>query len=181
MSANDLWMGLKPAAALDLDLLQFIERREDSVGERLVGKRPEPLGRLDLGRIRWQERQVDALWKLQVSTAMPSGPIQNQHDLFGESCSHLVGKSRQGAGEHLDIDRGQDEPTGFPALWMHKSKDVHPLIALGDGGLHRGSRRRPDSSQDGLEANAMLIHRPQFDLGVWVLVLHQGHLLGQFF
>lgn len=77
-----LWVRLKPAAALGLGLFQLIQRGENAIGQRLVGKRPQPLGRLYLRRIGWQEHQVDALWKFELSTAMPPSPIQNQYDPF---------------------------------------------------------------------------------------------------
>ena len=50
MSAYDLWVRLKPAATLGLDLFQLIQRGEDAIGQRLVGKWPEPLGGLQIGR-----------------------------------------------------------------------------------------------------------------------------------
>ena len=60
MSPDRLWVRLKPTAPLGLDLFQLIQGGEDSIGQRLVGKRPEPLGGLHLGGIRWQEHQVAA-------------------------------------------------------------------------------------------------------------------------
>ncbi len=42
MSLDDLWVRLKPAAALGLDLFQLIQGGEDPIGQRLVGERPEP-------------------------------------------------------------------------------------------------------------------------------------------
>lgn len=64
---------------------------------------------------------------------------------------------------------------------MHKGKHVHPFIALGHRGVDRRSLWGPDSSQDRLETNAVLIHGPEFDAGLGMLVLHQGHVLGKFF
>jgi hypothetical protein len=181
MSVYHLWVRLKPAAALSLDLFQFIQRGEDAIGQRLVRKRPQPLGRLHLWRIGWQEQQVDTLWELELSTAVPPCPIQNQHDLFVWSCSHLVGKSGQGAGEHLNIHAGQQQPTGLPTLRMDKGKDLHPFIALGHWGFHRCSLCGPDPSQDGLETDTVLVHRPELNLRLGVLLLHKGYLLRNFF
>lgn len=181
MSLDNLWMRLKPTAPLGLDLFQLIQGGEDPIGQRLVGKRPEPLGGLHLGGIRWQEHQVDAFRKPQLSTAVPACTIKNQHDWFVWSCSHLFGKHGQGAGEDLDVDRGQQQPAGLPALRMHKSVDIHPLVVRSNW---RGNRRpfeRPDPSQDRFEANAMLIHRPHFDARLRIRLLHGGDLLGQFF
>jgi hypothetical protein len=68
-----------------------------------------------------------------------------------------------------------------PALGMDKSKDIHPLIALSDWGFDGRSLWGPNPSKDRFEANAMLIHRPQFDDRLRVGVMYQGDLLGQFF
>ena len=172
MSLDDLWMRLKPAAALSLDLFQLIEGGEGPIGQWLVRKRPEPLSGLHLWGIRRQEHQVDALRQVESSTAVPAGTIQDQHDLFVWPCSYLLRKSGQGKGEDLNTDRGQQQPTRLPALWMNKGKDIHPFIALGHRGFHRRSLWSPDASQDRFETNPMLIHRPQFDAGLGMVVLH---------
>ena len=106
MGLDDLRVSLQPAAAFGLDLFQLVERGEDPIGQWLVGKRPEPLGRLHFWRIRWQERQVDPLWQLQSGTAVPASTIQYQHDVFVWPCSYLLSKCGQGLGEDLNADRG---------------------------------------------------------------------------
>src|SRR5437667_11216723 len=119
MSAYDLWVRLKPAATRGLDLFQLMQRGEDAIGQRLVGKWPEPLGGLHLWRIGWQEHHLDALRQRQLSTAMPARPIKDQHDLFVRPCSHFLRKRSQGAGEDLNSDRRQQQPARAPALRMH--------------------------------------------------------------
>ena len=106
MSLDDLWMRLKPAAALSLNLFQFIEGGKDPIGQWLVRKRPEPRSLLHLWGIGWQEHQVDAESKPQLSAAMPPCPIKNQHDWFVWSCSHLLGKNCQGTREDFSIHAG---------------------------------------------------------------------------
>jgi hypothetical protein len=88
MGLDDLRVRLQPAAAFGLDLFQLVERGEDPIGQRLVRKRPEPRSLLHLWGIRRQEHQVDPLWQLKSSTAVPAGTIENQHDLFVWSCAH---------------------------------------------------------------------------------------------
>src|SRR5579885_995499 len=181
MSLDPLWMHLKPTTALGLDLLQFIQGGEDPIGQWLVGKGPQSLSGLHLWGIRGQEHQVDPLRQLESSTAVPPGTIQNQPDLVVWPCSHLLGKSGQVEGEDLNADRGQEPPTRLSALWMHKGKDVHPFRALGYRGFDRRSLGSPDPSQDWFEADPMLIHRPELDAGLGVVVLPQGELVRQFF
>ena len=63
MSLDHLRVRLKPAAPLGLDLFQLIQGGgEDPIGQRLDGERPEPLSRLHLWRIGWQEDQMQPLW-----------------------------------------------------------------------------------------------------------------------
>jgi hypothetical protein len=103
VSLYDLWMNLEPPTALSLHLLQLVERGKDSIGQRLIGKRPESLGRLDFRRIGRQEDQMDALGKPKVSTTVPSCPIEDEHDLFVWPRSNLLSENGQRSGEYLHI------------------------------------------------------------------------------
>ena len=60
LSVYHLWVIQEPAAAFSLHLFSLIQRGEDPIGSRLVGKRPESLGRLHLGSRGWQEDQLEA-------------------------------------------------------------------------------------------------------------------------
>ena len=147
MSLDDLWMRLKPAAALSLNLFQFIEGGKDPIGQWLVRKRPEPFSRLHFWGIRRQEHQVDALRQCKSSTAVPAGTIQHQHDRFVWPCSHPpLAKAESRQGEDLTAFRGHEPPTRLPTLGMDKGKDIHPFIALGHRSFHRGSLGSPDAS-----------------------------------
>jgi len=57
----------------------------------------EMFGRLELGRIRWQEQQMDMRGDLQLEAGMPPRPVQHQHDLPGGSGTDL-------ARERLQLD-----------------------------------------------------------------------------
>ena len=93
MGSDDLRVRLQPAAALSLDLFQLVERGEDPIGQWLIAKWPEALGRLHLWGIRRQEHQVDPLRQCESSTAVPASTIQDQHDAFVWACFHFLGKS----------------------------------------------------------------------------------------
>src|SRR5207248_6418549 len=60
---------------MSLDFFQLIEGGEDPIGQRFVGKRPEPRSCLYLWGIRWHEHQVDPLRQFELSTAMPASTI----------------------------------------------------------------------------------------------------------
>jgi len=98
MSLGDLWMRLQKASALGLDLLQHIEGGKDPIGQRLVGKWPQSGSLLHFWGIGRQEHQVDPLWELEPSTAVPASTIKDQQDVFVWPCSHFLGKSGEARG-----------------------------------------------------------------------------------
>jgi hypothetical protein len=54
-----------------------------------------------------------------------------------------------------------------PRRWMDEADEIAPGRAVLDRGNGALSTGRPDAAQEGLEANAMLIRRPQFHGGMW--------------
>jgi hypothetical protein len=63
----------------------------------------------------------------------------------------------------LRLDRGHEQPTGRPALWLHKAREIHPLGAWSHHDPHATPFSGPGAAQDGLETDAVLILTPQFD------------------
>lgn len=180
-TADHLRMSLEPATALGLNLLQFVQRGEDAVGERFVGKRPQPFCRLQFWRMRGQEQQVQAFWDDEIDTLMPTGLIQNQQKMFGWPGALFLGKGGQSQRKGDRTDGGHQQPTGSSALGFDKAIDIHPLVALPDHCAHARSLARPDAPQDGFEADAVFILTPYLNLSLWVLLLQLFHLFGQFF
>src|SRR5215210_3909057 len=79
--------------------------------------------------------------------------LSGSHPSFGE----LAERHR----EHLDVDRGQDQPENLPALGPHEAINVGPLVASlesSDGSL---SRRCPHPPYHRLEAQPSLVLRPE--------------------
>lgn len=79
---NDLRMGLEPATALGLHVLELVKRTEDPIGKRLIGEWPQALCWLEFGGVRWQKEQMQAFRKLKICTLMPACLIQDQESLF---------------------------------------------------------------------------------------------------
>jgi hypothetical protein len=46
--------------------LEMVEVVDGPVGEHLSQERPQPLGRLEFGRVGGQELEVDALWHVEL-------------------------------------------------------------------------------------------------------------------
>ena len=59
--ANEGGLGLHPAATLNLDLLQGIERGKAAIGQGFIGQRPKAFARLEFGRVRRQKEQMDTV------------------------------------------------------------------------------------------------------------------------
>jgi hypothetical protein len=155
--ADPLCLVLQHDTALNLGGLQVIEGAERAIGNALVGERPQPLAGLQLGRIGWQEEQLNTIGDHKVGTGMPTRLIEHQQYPLGGTCSDRTSKVRQGNREHLGIHGGQQEPLGRTRSRMDETVDVEPLEAM----LYRDTRPRafayPDTTHDRFEADPMLI------------------------
>jgi hypothetical protein len=155
---------LERGAPLGLGVFQVVNRGEMAVGQHGVSQWPEMLSRLQFGRVRRQEEQMDVLRHAQMDAGVPACAVENEDDLFGGTGAHLAGKRRQFDFEEWDADgRGQveDAPTRSR---MHETDEVAPRIAVLDGRTGTLAVKTPDFVEDGLEANAVFVGRPELDL-----------------
>lgn len=180
-STNDLRMSLKPAAALCLNGLEIVKRTEDSIGERLIGERPQAFCGLEFRRMRWQKEQMQAFGNLKLSTLVPACLIHHQENVLVWPYPLLLCKGgkceRKGGG----IDCGHEQPRSLSALRLDKAIQIHPLIARAHHSPHSRAFACPDPPQDRFEPDAVLILAPQFNPGFWIRFLQLVDLLGQFF
>lgn len=123
------------------------------------------LGWLKLRRIGGQEEQRDVVRHAQFHTGMPSGAVEHQHNLFVRTRAHLTRERRQLDLKERDGDGGGQMEEDAPRGRMDKADHIAPLIAVLDRRDGPMPDWRPDAAQDGLEANAMFIGRPQLDTG----------------
>lgn len=89
VAADEIGSLLKDAAALGLDCLQGRQIVEPSIGQRLVGERPEMLGRLQFWRVGRQKEQMNALRDGDLLAGVPAGTVEHQQDVFLRSRSDL--------------------------------------------------------------------------------------------
>lgn len=86
------------------------------------------------------------------------------------TCPDFLGKIGESLIEPGAIDARQNQPFALPGAGMDKAIEIGPLVAWlyrGDGTLpHRG----PNLANDGFEAKAMLVKRPDFDGGFGILL-----------
>jgi hypothetical protein len=88
-------------------------------------------------------------------------------------------KVLQSKGKDFDIDRGEEQPLALPCSRMHESKDIEPFISLLHVNHRTLSSACPDTPDDRLKANTMLIHCPQLHLRLRMGMLDLVDLLWQ--
>lgn len=167
-------MLLQGGAALNLHVFQRGQRREVAVDHRLVRQPPQALSGLEFRRIRRQKQQVQPLGHmlLDLLTCVPARLIEHQDDLMLRPGADRASELLQHDAEHREVDRGGPLPQRVAGGWTDKAHQIDPLVA----GLHRRDQpmlpppSAPDPTEDGLEPQSMLIHRPTVDLGCRVLL-----------
>jgi hypothetical protein len=157
------------------------ERFEVLVGKRLVDNRPQVLGRLQLGGVARQVDEPETLGHDQVWRGVPAGVVEHKRDHALASRPGLAGKQGQQPGEERLGHPVRHVPEGLARDRLHEGGDVQPLVAVvaeGDGPVTLG---RPHASDDRLQADAVLVGRPDFDRLVRVLGPLLGNTPGQLF
>lgn len=162
--ADEIGPALEDDAPLRLDVFQFVDRREVAVDEDGVAERPEVLGGLEFRRAGGQEEQVDMLGDLQLRTRVPASAIQDEHDLLGRPRADRTGEGSQLDRAEGDGDAGSQVPQGPARGGMDKADAGAPRVAVLDGRTGPPSAEAPDLLEDGLEAAAVLVGRPELDL-----------------
>jgi hypothetical protein len=178
---DEVRMVLEEAALVGLDSFKVVQRGETAIDQRPVGQGPEVFGGLQLRRIGRQETQMETRGQQDLGTGVPAGTIQDEKDVFARTGADEAGEFAQGDLESGERDGGQDQEEGAPGAGMHKAIHVGPLVAGMDQHGRALSALRPNAPQDRLQANAMFIHAPEFDLVGWQEVMHRPHQLRQAF
>ena len=137
-----------------------------AIGERRVGERPEVLGGLQFGRIRRQEEQVDVRGHAQSGAGVPAGAVQDEDDLLGRAGADLAGEGGEFGLEERDAHRRGEVEEGAPGGRLDEADEVAPLVAVLDRGDRSLPVETPDLLQDRLQPDAVLVGRPELDLGV---------------
>jgi hypothetical protein len=157
---------LEIGAAGELDVFELLDCGEMPIDQARVGEGPEMLGRLQLGGVWGQEEQMDMLGHPQAHTGMPAGTVEDQDDLFVRASADLPGELGQFHLKERDRDTRGEMVQGPTRGRMDEPHQVAPFEAVADWGEGPLANRRPDASEQRLEANAMFVGRPQLDLGV---------------
>lgn len=168
-------------AAFSDDMIEVFDGVERSIGDGLVGERPEAFGGLQLGGVGWQVFDVDAAGDLERVGAVPPGVVDGQHDDAILSGADRLGEQAQAFVHRFGIDRIGEQPLDLAGLGLDVGVEVKPLIAGAGAGLGALALGRPDPPDDRFQPEAMLVERPGLDRLVGVLLLERGNRLRQFF
>jgi hypothetical protein len=154
---------LQGGAVGQLGVFELLDAGEMPVDEHVVGQRPEMLSRLPLGRVRRQEHEVDVVGHREPRAGVPARAVKDQDDLLAGAGADGVGKGGQFNCEQRDTDRGSAVEARAARGGVDEADELAPGEAVahhGDGSVPFG---RPDSPQERLEPDAVLVGGPQFD------------------
>jgi hypothetical protein len=112
---------------------------------------------------------------------MPPGLINEQKDLFPLACPHLLREIGQDRAAHIRPHGRPDLPLRLPGERLDKGIHVFPLIAVMDDGERSLATPCPAATQNGLQADAVLILRPHFHDIVRMRLLDLREPLRKFF
>jgi hypothetical protein len=121
------------------------------------------LGRLQFRGVWRQEQQVDMLGHVHLGTVVPASAVKHEHDLFGRTGADRRGERFKFHREELNVHGCRQVPHGAPRGGMHKPHQIAPVIPMLDGGDGALAGQRPDSLEDRLEPDAVLVDRPQLN------------------
>jgi len=150
-------------ATLGKNFIEFLQGLEVLIDDGLVGQRPQAFGGLDLWRIRRQEHQFNALRNLQIPGDVPARAVEHQDDALVGTGADLGGERRQERAEQRGVDAVGDEPDDLAGGRPDEAVQIEPLVAVVAAGGRTATARRPDSAQDRLQSEAVLVERPDLD------------------
>ncbi len=99
-----------------------------------------------------------------MARSVPTCAIQNEYKLFGWPSADLAGELRQFYLEQGDVDRRSEMKDGASRGGMDEADYITPGVTVLDWGKRSLAIEAPDFVQDGFQANAVLIHRPELYL-----------------
>ena len=160
---------------------EVLDGLEISVDQRLVYELPEVFRGLQLGAMRRLEHEPDAIRYSQVFWPMPSGAIELKDNPLVCASGRRFGKVQKNGLEQLLAHRVRDVPHRIACGRFDEAPDIEPFVTVMAKRNWTLAFGRPDPSQDGLQADPMLVHRPDLDGGVRVLLFFVSGGLLQFF
>jgi hypothetical protein len=154
---------IQMAASLSEDLIEIVDGVEVLVGERLIDERPQVLGGLEFGAVGRLVDQPDAIGDGEIFWPVPAGIVELENDDALAPSAGLAGEELEQLREEGFVDAVRQVPDGLAARRGDEGGDVKPIVAMmaeRDGPL---ADRRPYPAVDRLQAEPVLVRRPNFD------------------
>ena len=150
------------------------------VDDGLVDVDPQGLGGLELGGVRRQEDETDAIGDGQW-LGVPTGAVEDEEDDAVAPGARLAGEEREGVLEELLVDAGREIPEALAGDGRDEGDDIEPfetMMAAGDRAL---AARRPDPAQDRLQPDAVLVGGEDLDCRAGMALGFLGDGFGELF
>ena len=172
---------MEMAASRADDEIEIVNCVEVFVGEHFVDERPEVFGRLQLRAVGWLVDKPDAVGNCEVFRCVPSGIVELEHDDAVTPGAGGACESFEQLGEEGFVDAVRQEPDGLAAGRGNESGDVEPFVAVMAERDRPLADWRPDPAVDRLQAEAMLVRRPDLDRLVGMFRSFLGARVGELF
>src|SRR4029453_8863816 len=139
------------------------------------------LGRLQLGAVGGLEHEPDTIGDGEVLRAVPAGVVELDHGAFFLADANRLGEVSEHGLEHLLADGVGNVPHGSAGGRLDEAGPVQPLEAMMTNRARPIAHRRPHATRYRLQADPMLVRRPDFDRCARMLPLFVGRGLLEFF
>ena len=116
-----------------------------------------------------------------VFRAVPTGVVELQHDPFVWSRAHRAGEIGEPEFEHLFADAVRDVPHGSAGRGLDEPRHVEPFEAVMPEPDRTLADRRPYAARDRLQADTVLVRRPDLDAGVRMFLAFARDRVIEFF
>ena len=150
-------------AALCDQVIEALDGGEAAVGERFVDEPPKVFGRLELGTMGGLEYETNAVGHGEVLGSVPAGIVELKHDALAVAGAHRSRKIDEDELEQLLADGVGDVPHRPAGRGLDETGHIEPLETMMAERDRPFSNRCPYAPHDRLQADAVFIHRPDFD------------------
>lgn len=160
---DDVALVCERGASFADDRVEFVDRADVFVDDRLVDERPQRFYWLQLRRIGRQKDQSHAIGNAQTRLAVPAGVVEDEHDGAVDAGLGFAREGREQRREKGFRDAVVHIPEGLAARRRDEGghiKPVEAVMAMCDGPLPDG---RPNAPCDGFQAEPVFVAGEDFD------------------
>jgi len=139
------------------------------------------LGRLQLGGVRGQEAEADAVGDVELRAGVPAGVVEHQDDGLVRPGTDVAGEGVEHLLEQIDADAVGHPPLDLAGAWPDEAEEVEPLVSVG-ADCHRAlAAPGPDPADQRLQPEPVLVEGPELDGAAGMLGLRRIHRLAEVF